>query len=62
MKKAILKNVLAIALGGAFSAVGAARLDPSHFGKSLTDAGVLAGMGALTALTGLHTRAPKDDA
>lgn len=61
MKKMILKHILAIALGGAFSAVGAAQIDPDHFGKSLKDAGVLAGIGAATAVVGLNTRAPKDE-
>jgi hypothetical protein len=61
MKKAILKHVLAIALGGSFTAVGAATVDADHFGKSLKQAGTLALMGAVTAVAGLNTRAPKDE-
>ena len=61
MKKKLIKQIVAIALGGAFSGIGAAQVDPDHFGKSLKTAGVLAGMGAITAVVGLNTRAPKDD-
>ena len=61
MKKKIAKQILALVLGGAFSAVGAAQMDPDHLGKSLKNAGALAGMGAMTALVSLNVRAPKDD-
>lgn len=61
MKKKLIKQIVAIALGGAFSGLGAAQVDPDHFSGSLKAAGVMAGMGAITALVGLNTRAPKDE-
>jgi len=61
MKKTIIKHILAIALGGAFTAVGAATVDPNHFKNSLKEAGALAATGAITAVVGLNTRAPKDE-
>jgi hypothetical protein len=58
--KGLLKSAAALALGGAFNALGSAAIDGTHLGTSLGKAGVLALTGAVTALVGLHTRAPKD--
>ena len=59
--KPMMKSVLALALGGAFNALGTVAIDGSHLGASLGKAGVLALTGAITAVIGLHVRAPKDE-
>jgi hypothetical protein len=61
MKKAILKNVLALALGGAISSMVGVKIDPDHFGKSVKELGTQAAMGAGLAVIGLNVRAPKDE-
>lgn len=61
MKKALLKNVLALAIGGAVASAVGVRIDPDHFGKSLKEMGTQAAMGAGLAVIGLNTRAPKDE-
>ncbi len=35
MKKKLLKNLLALVIGGALSSAAAVEIDPDHFGKSL---------------------------
>lgn len=61
MKKKLLKNLLALVIGGALSSAAAVEIDPDHFGKSLKDMGKQAAAGGAGALIMLHMRAPKDD-
>lgn len=61
MLKMILKQVAALALGGALTAGAGVAIDPDHLGQSLMTLGKLALSGAVAALITLHVRAPKDD-
>jgi hypothetical protein len=59
--KKLLKNVAAIAIGGALTGGAAAKIDPDHFKDSLKNLGRVAGAGAAGALWAMNTRAPKDE-
>jgi len=61
MRKKILKNLAALALGGAISSMVGVKIDPEHFGKSLRELGAQAAMGAGLAVVSLNVRAPKDE-
>lgn len=61
MKKSLLKNLLAMALGGALSSVAVVKVDPDHFQESLKRLATVALAGAATGIIGLNVRAPKDD-
>lgn len=60
MKQKILKQVFALALGGALTGAAGATIDPEHFKSSFTELGKLAGAGAVAAVWTLNIRAPKD--
>lgn len=61
LRKAILKQLLAVALGGACTALAGAKIDPDHLGASLKELGKLAATGSAIGVIGLNARAPKDD-
>ena len=61
MLKMILKQVAALAIGGALTAGASVAIDPAHLSESLLTLGKLALSGAVAALITLNIRAPKDD-
>lgn len=61
MNRTILKHLAAVAVGAFLASASAAKIDPDHFGASLVDMLKLGAVGAVIAVGGLNTRAPKDD-